>query len=368
MKLQHTWVSWIQNHVSDGFQVKLVFQELERLGFDLTKHPALIQRFLKRQKSGSASDYSPPYCFTHALRQNNAGRVQCYLAGGFDPNAPLFDATTQQHIRPLHQAAKLGFLSVVKTLLTSKCQVNARDAFGRTALFGAVQSNQLEVVTYLCQEAKASLTTVDNLGNTCLHVAAKNGHASMVNFLLTYHHDCIRKVLVNDIPVTQEDPVHTSFATIVRETYEAMIAKYVSRREKRHFDEAWIYEAIKWIYEVRSHHHYLEYGGITYCSSCIHVFIYIHIHVFIYSVIHFFTYSHIYIPTYSHARKSTMQKSRSGFYTFLRTTSLTVSGNVSRFDCPMIQKMNSQRTIPRRPSSACTKNVCRMEILPTSTS
>ena len=87
---------------------------------------------------------------------------------------------------PLTIAARNGHLSVVKVLLTSGVDIEARDGGDRTALYVAVVNNKSEVVRFLC-ESNAKVNIVARHGNwTPLTAATEAGFIEVVKVLLQY--------------------------------------------------------------------------------------------------------------------------------------------------------------------------------------
>ena len=76
-----------------------------------------------------------------------------------------------------------GHLTVVKLLLVSGANVNARDKEGSTALLGAARQGRTEVVSTLIQSG-ADPDAKDNDGKTVLMTVSFDGSTEMVRWLL----------------------------------------------------------------------------------------------------------------------------------------------------------------------------------------
>jgi len=84
----------------------------------------------------------------------------------------------------LWDAAADGNLEQCKQRLSSSwTKINAQDAQGKTALHEACRWGHIEVAKFLIsQKADPKITTVE--GTTVLHLAALNGHDTLVNYLV----------------------------------------------------------------------------------------------------------------------------------------------------------------------------------------
>ncbi|XP_032228539.1 transient receptor potential cation channel subfamily A member 1 isoform X2 [Nematostella vectensis] len=86
---------------------------------------------------------------------------------------------------PLHLAASNGQEKVVKFLLDRGATIE-RDTEGRTALHFAAAKGSLRSVQLICMANPNCINDEDNADqDTSLHLAAKNGHSEVVDFLLS---------------------------------------------------------------------------------------------------------------------------------------------------------------------------------------
>ncbi len=84
---------------------------------------------------------------------------------------------------PLHEAARLGDLAAVESLIENDAEVNARDVRDNTALHYAAKEGHREVAEALL--ASGSSTNVRNVaGDTPIHYAAKEGHENITELLI----------------------------------------------------------------------------------------------------------------------------------------------------------------------------------------
>ena len=81
-------------------------------------------------------------------------------------------------------AGRLVNLSAIEQLISSGADVNAKDAFGSTALMMASSNGQKAVVEMLIS-AGADVNERDNGGMTALHSTAENANVSIAEILIS---------------------------------------------------------------------------------------------------------------------------------------------------------------------------------------
>ena len=104
--------------------------------------------------------------------------------GEFPPVMPVtfMVRTISENTKKLHEAAKNGQITVVKSLI-KKTGVNSRDNSKCTALHFAAQNGHCSVVKHLIQNgAEVNVKQEENW--TPLHCAAENGHHDVVRHLI----------------------------------------------------------------------------------------------------------------------------------------------------------------------------------------
>lgn len=121
--------------------------------------------------------------FFDAIQAGDLAAVQSHLAGGADCNARQEDDIT-----PLMLAAHLGHRDIVKTLILRGADVNAKNAYGWTALMKALYNYDLnrgfpEIVHDLI-DAGSEIETQIAYGTRPLMLAAGYGQAEVVDELL----------------------------------------------------------------------------------------------------------------------------------------------------------------------------------------
>uniref|UniRef100_A0A673ZV65 Euchromatic histone-lysine N-methyltransferase 1a n=1 Tax=Salmo trutta TaxID=8032 RepID=A0A673ZV65_SALTR len=102
------------------------------------------------------------------------------LVDGKDPNT-LMDSQNKR--TPLHAAAA-GHQEVCHMLVQAEANLDVIDEEQRTPLMDACDNNHLDTVKYLLR-AGAAVSCKDIKGSTCLHLAAKLGHYTIVDHLLS---------------------------------------------------------------------------------------------------------------------------------------------------------------------------------------
>ncbi|KAK2142629.1 hypothetical protein LSH36_932g01007 [Paralvinella palmiformis] len=89
----------------------------------------------------------------------------------------------------LHEAVAIGNHEIVKLLLQSKPEVNARDKSGQTSLHLACRSGRALIVQLLLDHG-ADVDAVTMTGRSCLHVAMWQRHANIAMSLLQHGAIC----------------------------------------------------------------------------------------------------------------------------------------------------------------------------------
>src|SRR4029077_4352249 len=99
------------------------------------------------------------------------------LAQGAEVNAGDLDGVT-----PLHQAANLSNITLVKILLDHSANIHARTAKNRTPLHWAAVGGDLNTVKFLLEKG-ADPAVRDSAGRTPAMDAARNEHKEIAAYL-----------------------------------------------------------------------------------------------------------------------------------------------------------------------------------------
>ncbi|TYZ68194.1 hypothetical protein PybrP1_009874 [[Pythium] brassicae (nom. inval.)] len=124
------------------------------------------------------------YTPLHAAAWSGHAHVAQFLLETLGEAATVdIDAESRYDETPLTFAAKLGFLDVVRVLVSRGADVNSVDTGGSlSALFGAAESGNFAVVQYLCEHGADVLwRRFDGVSALC--VAAREGCADIVEYL-----------------------------------------------------------------------------------------------------------------------------------------------------------------------------------------
>ena len=94
-----------------------------------------------------------------------------------------YDEEHGENISTLWKAAEMGYVPVVRALVTKGADMNKAENDGRTPLYIASQKGHVEVVRALLDRG-ADINQAENEGGTPLFMASQNGHVEVVRVLL----------------------------------------------------------------------------------------------------------------------------------------------------------------------------------------
>lgn len=133
-----------------------------------------------------------------ALFSQNPKIIEILLDNGADPNAPgllgqmpLHEAVTSS--RKWYSGEHLDKTGVIAALLKGGAKVDARDGMGRTPLMAMADTNPSPLLASLLLAQKNNVNDKDSYAETALHIAARNGYADFVDFLLKNGADPVKR-------------------------------------------------------------------------------------------------------------------------------------------------------------------------------
>lgn len=104
----------------------------------------------------------------HAILCGNAGAVNVLLSCGADVECSI--TTQKTEFRPVHLAARLGFSTVLQSLIDYGCEINSKTESGNTALMISTKHKQEECIKVLAQ-AGADFGLVNSDGQSACSIA-----------------------------------------------------------------------------------------------------------------------------------------------------------------------------------------------------
>ncbi|KAI9177609.1 hypothetical protein LWI28_017266 [Acer negundo] len=107
----------------------------------------------------------------HAILCGNAGAVDVLLSCGANVECPI--TTQKTKFRPIHLASRLGFSTVVQSLINSHCDINSKTESGDTALMISAKYKQEECLRVLAQTG-ADFGLVNVAGQAASSIAGSN--------------------------------------------------------------------------------------------------------------------------------------------------------------------------------------------------
>ncbi|GLJ55644.1 hypothetical protein SUGI_1195080 [Cryptomeria japonica] len=118
----------------------------------------------------------------HAVLCRNSGAIRVLLDAG--ANAEFCVRTNNGHeFRPLHMAARMGCLAIVRQFIEHGCDLNARTEMGETALMLCARANHHECFMELLV-AGADLGLLNRAGQSAVSIAEDSGFESSVRQVL----------------------------------------------------------------------------------------------------------------------------------------------------------------------------------------
>lgn len=83
----------------------------------------------------------------------------------------------------MHEAARLGYINLMKRMLATGIKINGQDAFGKTPLHHAVTKNNVDIVRLLLAQG-ANVHAIDAAGNTPSSLALSDNVSNEISTLI----------------------------------------------------------------------------------------------------------------------------------------------------------------------------------------
>ncbi|XP_053596442.1 ankyrin repeat and SOCS box protein 3-like [Microplitis demolitor] len=149
-----------------------------------------LKILLRSSKLSSIPGLSPSRLVTLALRHRQQKVAKLLLKRKFE----IKNQSNRSANTPLHYAAKLGDLKLVKLLIRNGMDTNVRGKFGITPLHVTAIYNKYQIMEYLIQNgAILSLECTEGIlkGYTPLHVATELNFHKCVRLLIKYDNSTV---------------------------------------------------------------------------------------------------------------------------------------------------------------------------------
>ena len=241
------WLEWAENNMKNGITGDVILETLVKAGFRPDRNPHLAQLIRTNRGSITTDPVKPRILdFWDATEKNDVEEVRRYLKGGQDPNERrLFEGS---HVTALEIALKRRHVEMGILFVSHGYDIEQRDYCGRTALLNACMGGSLALVEFLVAQ-KADFHAQDRYGDYGIHLAAQSGHLDVLDWLLDWQEERLRRYLSGG------DVVHNrTYVKHVDDLYEQMMTEKLKSHETRMFPLKWVVDAaIRFREEVDGH-------------------------------------------------------------------------------------------------------------------
>jgi ankyrin repeat protein len=164
-------------------------------------HPAVVRAavVMLAALGWSSSGFCGP--IHEAAQQGDVAAATALLQN----NSRLAFSKDEDGDTPLHLAARMGHIDMVKLLVAHKADVNAKDRIDDTPLHLAALDGHAEVVELLLGD-RADVNAKDSDSNTPLHLAARTGQVDVAKLLVAH------KAEINARNKDGDTPLHLAAA------------------------------------------------------------------------------------------------------------------------------------------------------------
>lgn len=161
-----------------------------------------------------------PFTPLHCAVINNQDSTTEMLLGAL--GAKIVNSRDAKGRTPLHAAAFADNVSGLRMLLQHQAEVNATDHTGHTALMTAAENGQTAAVEFLLYRGKADLTVLDENKNTALHLACSKGHEKCALMILAETQDL---GLINATNSALQMPLHIAARNGLASVVQALLSR-----------------------------------------------------------------------------------------------------------------------------------------------
>ena len=180
-----------EGHMPTAHLVLNMIRVMKLSGEELAAFPGM--KTVQRLKRELHSLHGLPLCLQQLVTDGHALDDATELNAPSDVQLVLLTASSASQKRIANQlvdASCKGKVETLRFLFQARADMNSFNRSGDTALTGAAQFGQLEVLRFLVLEANAEMDLEDRVprhadgANTAFLCACENGHAEVVHFLL----------------------------------------------------------------------------------------------------------------------------------------------------------------------------------------
>eukprot|EP01029_Cantina_marsupialis_P009089 TRINITY_DN2129_c0_g2_i3.p1 TRINITY_DN2129_c0_g2~~TRINITY_DN2129_c0_g2_i3.p1 ORF type:complete len:1002 (-),score=308.37 TRINITY_DN2129_c0_g2_i3:1408-4413(-) len=224
------WQKWIEENLARGVKGDIILSELIKNGFDTEKHKLMAQRLARNHEAAVVSELHPKtLSFWRAAADGDCMTLRQFIAGGQD----LEEESTLVGCRftALGLAARNGHADASRVLVEAGANIDHMSALDMTPLMLACLKGALDVVIFLVSRS-AGIHLTNKYGDTSLHIAASAGYRVIVDWILTYVEERLRRVFVSD-----------AFRDRMRSMFREIQLEKLSQFKRQYFLKAWVHDA-----------------------------------------------------------------------------------------------------------------------------